>query len=71
MKTRLLCGAAGLSVLVLSVAWPQALRDLEITTVSAFGGYLSFLGIVLSVYFLFYAMTGEWLPKLSKRKRQL
>ena len=70
MKYRLLSGAAGFAVLVLSVSWPQVLRALEMTTVSAISGYLSFLGIMLGVYLLFYAVTGEWLPKLAKRNRQ-
>ena len=37
---------------------------------STLGAYFSFIGIMLGVYFLFYAMTGDWLPKLAKRDRR-
>jgi hypothetical protein len=70
MNSRLLSAVGGIAVLILSASWPQVLQAPEIASVGAIGGFLSFLGIMLGVYLMFYAMTGEWLPKLSRHNRQ-
>ena len=70
MTSRILSGTAGLAVLVLSIAWPQAVQTSESRMLIALGGYFSFIGITLGVYLLFYSMTGDWLPKLAKRHRR-
>ena len=70
MKSRTLSAVAGILVLVLSTAWPQAIQPSESSMLSALGGYFSFFGIMLGVYLLFYSMTGDWLPKRAKRNRR-
>ena len=70
MKSRILSAVVGLAVLVLSVAWPQVVHTSESTMLSAVGGYISSIGIVLGIYLLFYSMTGDWLPRLAKRDRR-
>ena len=70
MKSRSLSAVAGLFVLVLSAAWPQVIQPSGSSMLSTLGAYFSFIGIMLGVYLLFYAMTGDWLPKLAKRDRR-
>lgn len=68
MKSRLFSGLAGLAVLVFTAVTPQIFRASEIAAAGSLGGYLTPAGISLGVYLLFYSMTGEWLPRLRKRK---
>jgi vacuolar-type H+-ATPase subunit I/STV1 len=70
MKSRTLSAFVGLLVMVLSVVWPRVIQHSEGSMLGAFGGYFSFIGIMLGVYLLFYSMTGDWLPKLAKRDRR-
>jgi len=68
--SRLTIGVTGLAVIVISVAWPQVVRPPENTVMNAIGGPLMYLGTLIGVYLLFYSMTGDWLPKLTSRKRK-
>ena len=70
MLTRLVVGGAGVAVLVISIAivLPQASRILGGAVANTLGALFVMAGIMGGVYLLFYSMTGEWLPKLTKRK---
>ena len=70
MKSRALSAVAGVFVLILSAAWPEVFQPSESSMLSTLGAYLSFVGIMLGVYLLFYSMTGDWLPRLAKRHRR-
>ncbi len=69
MMTRILSGAAGLAVLVGTVLLALRLLAMEQDASTLLAGYMGLGCIMLGVYLLFFAMTGEWLPKLSRRKK--
>jgi hypothetical protein len=47
----------------------QVVRQPENTVMNPIGGPLMYLGTLIGGYLLFYSMTGDWLPKLTNRKR--
>jgi hypothetical protein len=69
MVFRVISGAVGLTILVFTVLLAQDLPATEHDTGIFLAGYLGLGCIMLGVYFLFYAMTGEWLPKLTNRRK--
>lgn len=69
MILRLISGAAGLTILVFTVLLARDLHRTEHDTSMFLAGYIGIGCVMLGVYFLFYAMTGDWLPKLTNRNK--
>jgi hypothetical protein len=65
----MISGAFGLTILVGTVLLGQNLLAREHDASVFLAGYAGIGCIMLGVYFLFYAMTGEWLPNLTKRSK--
>ena len=63
---RWVSGPAGVLVVALSFNWMDWLGVPDDRVPSMLDGLVIFLGTMLGVYLLFYALTGDWLPKLSK-----
>ena len=66
---RLVSGSAGILVIALSFKWMDWFGIPSGTVPGSLGGLVAFLGTTLGVYLLFYALTGDWLPRLSKMHR--
>ena len=69
MISRLISGAVGLTILVGTVLLAKDLLVLELDAGIFLAGYMGVCCIMLGVYFLFYAMTGEWRPNLGNRNK--
>ncbi len=69
MIFRLISGAVGLTILVGTVLLAQDLLVTEHDASIFLAGYMGIGCIMLGVYFLFYAMTGEWRPNLTNRNK--
>jgi MFS family permease len=65
MILRLLSGAVGLTILVFTVLLARVLSPTEHDAGMLLAGYIGVGCVMFGVYFLFYALTGDWLPKLS------
>jgi hypothetical protein len=62
MTGRVFCGALGLAVLAGTVVLGLNLLAMEPDRRVILAGYAGIGGILLGVYLLFYAFTGEWRP---------
>lgn len=63
---RCVSGAAGVLVIALSFKWMDWFGVPYDMVPGMVGGMVVFLGTMLGVYLLFYALTGDWLPRLSR-----
>lgn len=70
MILRLISGAVGLATLVFTFLLARDLPPTEHDTGMFLAGYIGIGCFMLGVYLLFYAMTGDWLPKLTNRSRK-
>lgn len=69
MIFRLISGAVGLTILVGTILLARQLLAMELDASLFLAGYAGIGCIMLGVYFLFYAMTGEWRPNRSDRNK--
>jgi len=65
---RFLSGACGMAVVTLAFRWPDWFEAPLDQMPVMVGGILSALCMMLGVYLLFFALTGDWLPRLTKRR---
>lgn len=65
---RFVSGAAGVLMIILSFVWKDWFGVSNDRTPGSLGGIAIFVGLMLGVYLLFYALTGDWLPRLSKHR---
>ena len=70
MMIRVICGLAGAAVLLVALTWHQILPLHWQSSISSVSGTVTFAGIMLGVYILFFGLTGDWLPRLRKREKQ-
>ena len=70
MICRIISGAAGLALLVATVALALYLMAGELDARVLLAGYMGLGGIMFGAYLLFYAITGEWRPNLTNKKRE-
>ena len=70
MTFRIVSGAVGLTILVGTVVLGLKLLAMEYDVNVLLAGYMAIGGILLGAYLLFYAITGEWRPDLTGRKRE-
>jgi len=66
MLFRLITGVLGAAVVLFAFTWPDVMPALEVNLPIQFIGYLTAFVVVLGVYLMFYGITGEWLPRLTK-----
>jgi formate-dependent nitrite reductase membrane component NrfD len=67
MVTRTISGVVGLAVLILTLAWPQYFSVPSGTLIITGSGFMTAIVLTFGVYLLFYALTGDWLPKFRKQ----
>ena len=70
MMIRAICGLAGAAVLLVALTWHQILPLHWQSSIRSVSGTVTFAGIMLGVYILFFGLTGDWLPRLRNRKKQ-
>jgi hypothetical protein len=63
---RWVSGPAGVLVIALSFTWMDWLGIPYAEVPGMLSGLVIFLGTMLGIYLLFYALTGDWLPRLRK-----
>jgi hypothetical protein len=66
---RIISGAAGLTLLAATVVLALNLLAEEPDARVLLAGYMGIGGILFGAYLMFYAITGEWRPNLTNRKR--
>ena len=69
MTLRIICGAVGLAVLAGTGGLALKLPAMEQDASVLLAGYMGIGGILVGVYLLFYAITGQWRPNLAGRKK--
>jgi uncharacterized iron-regulated membrane protein len=67
---RIISGAAGITLLGSTLALALYLLAEEPAARVLLAGYMGIGGIIFGAYFLFYAITGEWRPNLTNKKRE-
>lgn len=65
---RFLSGACGMAVVTLAFRWPDWFEAPLDRMPVMVGGILSAFCMMLGVYLLFFALTGDWLPRLTRRR---
>jgi hypothetical protein len=68
MIFRIICGMAGLTILVATVVLAFNLLAMDADARVLLAGYMGIGGLLFGAYLLFYAITGEWRPNLTKKK---
>lgn len=69
MISRMICGAIGLAILAGTVVLAFNLLAMELDARVLLAGYMGIGGLLIGAYLLFYAITGEWRPDLTRRKK--
>jgi hypothetical protein len=69
MIFRLISGAVGLAILLGTILLAKYVLAAERNASIFLAGYMGIGCIMLGVYCLFYAITGEWRPDLSNRNK--
>lgn len=67
---RIISGAAGITLLVATLVLALYLLAEEPAARVLLAGYMGIGGIIFGAYLLFYAITGEWRPNLTNKKRE-
>ena len=68
--SRLVCGLGGIGILLLALTWPQMWSAPSNTLVSTVSGFMTAALITFGAYLVFYGLTGDWLHRLTKRRRK-
>ena len=68
MIFRIISGIAGLTILVATVVLALNLLAMDADARVLLAGYMGIGGLLFGAYLLFYAITGEWRPNLTKKK---
>ena len=69
MLFRIISGIAGLTILLATVVLALNLLAMEADAKVLLAGYMGIGGLLFAAYLLFYAITGEWRPNLTKKSR--
>ena len=69
MIFRIISGVAGLIILVATVVLALNLLAMDADARVLLAGYMGIGGLLFAAYLLFYAITGEWRPHLTKKKQ--
>jgi len=65
---RFVSGPAGVLLVIFSFKWTDWFGVSYDKIPDVLGAIATFVGTVLGVYLLFYALTGDWLPRLSSHR---
>jgi hypothetical protein len=67
MLIRFISGAAGVAVVLFAFTWPNVVPALEEGSASpTMIGFFTAFVVMFGVYLIFYGLTGDWLPRLTK-----
>ena len=71
LVTRVIAGVAGFAAILFAFTWPDFISVPRDGLASSVIGFFTALVVIFGVYLLFFGLTGDWLPRLSKlRKRR-
>ena len=70
MISRVLAGVVGSIILVGTVVLVLKLLAMEPDAKVLLAGYMGIGGILVGAYLSFYAITGEWRPNLTSRRKE-
>jgi len=69
MIFRIISGVAGLIILVATVVLALNLLAMDADARVLLAGYMGIGGLLFAAYLLFYAITGEWRPNVTKNNK--
>ena len=69
MMFRIISGMAGLTILAATVVLGLNLLAMEADARVLLAGYMGIGGLLFAAYLLFFAITGEWRPNLTKKNQ--
>ena len=71
MLIRLISGAVGVAVVLFAFTWPNVVPAVEERWASPIMiGFLTAFVVTFGVYLIFYGLTGDWLPRLTKLRNR-
>ena len=68
MLLRLVAGAAGVGVMLTAFTWPELMPALKDRLATPAAGSFTAFAIMFGVYLMFFGLTGDWLPRLTRLK---
>ena len=71
MVYRITSGAIGAATLIGTIVFALNLLGMDPGLDVILAGYMGIGGILIGMFLLFFAITGEWRPKRSSRKQKL
>lgn len=69
MMFRIISGLASLTILAATVVLGLNLLAMEADARVLLAGYMGIGGLLFAAYLLFFAITGEWRPNLTKKNQ--
>ncbi len=66
LLTRVIAGVGGVAVVLFAFTWPDVLPALQDRLASPIIGFGTASAVMLGVYLMFFGLTGDWLPRLTK-----
>lgn len=71
LLNRTIAGVAGVALVLFAFTWPNYLPAAADRLASSIIGFFTVFVVMFGVYLMFFALTGDWLPRLTKlRKRR-
>ncbi|MDJ0917982.1 MAG: hypothetical protein QNJ05_09475 [Woeseiaceae bacterium] len=66
MINRVIAGFAGVGAVLFAFTWPNYMPALAERLPSPILGYITVGAVTLGVYLMFFGLTGDWLPRLTR-----
>lgn len=67
---RVIAGVVGVAVILFAFTWPDVMPALNDRLASPIIGFLTPLVVIFGVYLMFFGLTGDWLPRLTKLRNR-
>ena len=64
--TRVIAGVVGVAVVLFAFTWPNVTPALADRLAGPIIGIFTTLVVMFGVYLMFFGLTGDWLPRLTK-----
>ena len=67
---RVILGVTGVAVVLFAFTWPDVLPALRDRLANPIAGFLTAFVVMFGVYLMFFGLTGDWLPRLTKLRQR-